>query len=87
MWAISRSTLGIFFQTTHVAERIIQSIVGSAKARFYKAEHIDTCEVYTNSLINTDSFYANFTNTTFQKIPIPLLARTMKKKFLHMNQK
>ena len=29
---ISRSTLGIFFQTTHVAEGIIQSIVGNAKA-------------------------------------------------------
>ena len=25
---------------------------------------------YTNSLVNADSFYANFTNTTFQKIPI-----------------
>ena len=24
---------------------------------------------YTNSLVNADSFYANFTNTTFQKEP------------------
>ena len=38
---------------------------------------------YTNSLVNADSFYANFTNTTFQKIPIPHLTRTMKRKFLH----
>ena len=30
-----------------------------------------------------DSFYANFTNMTFQKIPIPHLTRTMKQKFLH----
>ena len=28
---------------------------------------------YTNSLVNADSFYANLTNTTFQKIPIPHL--------------
>ena len=34
--------------------------------------------MYTNSLVNANSFYANlfyanFTNTTFQKIPIPHL--------------
>ena len=29
--------------------------------------------VYTNSLVNANLFYANFTNTTFQKIPIPHL--------------
>ena len=28
---------------------------------------------YTNSLLNADSFYANFTDTNFQKIPIPHL--------------
>ena len=33
---------------------------------------------YTNSLVNSISFYANFTITTFQKIPIPYLTRTMK---------
>ena len=38
---------------------------------------------WTNSLVNADSFYANFTNTTFQKIPIPYLTLTMKQKFLH----
>ena len=27
--------------------------------------------LYTNSLVNADSFYANFTNTHFQKVPIP----------------
>ena len=37
----------------------------------------------TNSLVNADSFYANFTNTTFQKIPIPHLTHTMQQKFLH----
>ena len=26
---------------------------------------------YTNSLVNADLFYVNFTNMTFQKIPIP----------------
>ena len=30
------------------------------------------------------SFYANFTNTTFQKILIPHLKRTLKQKFLHL---
>ena len=30
---------------------------------------------YTNSLFYKDLFYANFMNTTFQKIPIPHLAR------------
>ena len=33
---------------------------------------------YTNSFVNADSFYANLTNTTFHKIPIPPLTRTMK---------
>ena len=42
--------------------------------------------MYTNSLVNTDSFYMNFTNTTFQKIPIPHLTRTMKQKFLHLHE-
>ena len=39
--------------------------------------------MYTNSLVNADSFYANFNNTTFQKVPIPHLTRPMKQKFLH----
>ena len=39
---------------------------------------------YTNSLVNADSFYGNFTNTTFQKNPIPHLTRIMKQKFLHL---
>ena len=30
---------------------------------------------YTNSLVNVDLFYANFTYTTFQKISIPHLTR------------
>ena len=29
----------------------------------------DRKEIYTNSLVNADLFYANFTNTTFQKEP------------------
>ena len=32
---------------------------------------------YTNSLVNGDSSYKNFTNTTFQKFPISHLTRTM----------
>ena len=34
-------------------------------------------KVYTNSLVKADSFYANFTDTTFQKIHIPHLIRTV----------
>jgi hypothetical protein len=42
-----------------------------------------TYDDYTDSLVNADSFYANFTDTNFQKIPIPHIKRTMKQKFLH----
>ena len=31
--------------------------------------------------VNADTFYANFTNTTCKKIPIPHLTRTMKQFF------
>ena len=41
------------------------------------------CFLYTKSLVNINSFYTNFTNTHFQKDPIPHLTRTMKQKFLH----
>ena len=34
--------------------------------------HLLHCK-YTNSLVNSDSFYVNFNNTTFQKISIPHL--------------
>ena len=39
--------------------------------------------MYTKSLVNTNSFYTNFTNTHFQKVLILHLTRTMKQKFLH----
>ena len=42
---------------------------------------------YTKSLVNTNSFYKNFTNRHFQKVPIPHLTRTMKQKFLHPEPK
>ena len=38
---------------------------------------------YTKSLVNTYSFYKDFTNTHFQNIPIPHLTHTTKQKFLH----
>ena len=38
---------------------------------------------YTKSLVNTNSFYTNFTNMHFQKVHIPHLTRTIKQKFLH----
>ena len=37
---------------------------------------------YTKSLVNTNSFCTNFTNTHFQKVPMPHLTRSMKQKFL-----
>ena len=33
---------------------------------------------FTNSLVNADFVYANFTNLTFQKVTIPHLTHTMK---------
>ena len=39
--------------------------------------------IYTNSLVNAKSFYANFTNMIFQNVPIPHLTLTMKQKLLH----
>ena len=39
--------------------------------------------MYNNSLLNADSFYVNFTNANFQKIPISHLPHPMKQKFLH----
>ena len=38
---------------------------------------------YTESLVNTNLVYTNFTNTHFQKDPIPHLTRTMEQEFLH----
>ena len=43
---------------------------------------ISSTSSYTNSLDNANSFDANFTNSTFQKIPIYHLTHTMKKKSL-----
>ena len=36
-----------------------------------------------NNFSNPDSFYENFTNTTFRKIPIPHLTPPMRQKFFH----
>ena len=48
--------------------------------QLYKPVILDTKFVlclYTKSLVNTNSVYTNFTNTHFQKVPIPHLTRTM----------
>ena len=39
-------------------------------------------QIYTNSF---NSFYANFSNTRFQKVPSPHLKLTIKQKFLHLD--
>ena len=39
--------------------------------------------VYTNSLVNTDSFYANLSNKNFQKILTFQLTSIMNQKFFH----
>ena len=36
------------------------------------------------SLVKADSFYANFTNLTFQKIPIPHLTHTIETGILNL---
>ena len=40
---------------------------------------VEMAKDYTNSLVNADLFYANFTN---KRNPIPRLTRTMKQKVL-----
>ena len=51
--------------------------------RLYKKCVTEKRTKYTKSLVNTNLVYTNFTNTHFQKVPIPHLTRTMKQKFLH----
>ena len=59
------------------------------KSYGFEKKLVDSCQAptrscqYTKSLVNMNSFYTNFTNTHFQKVPIPHLTRTMKQKFLH----
>ena len=43
----------------------------------------DCGSAITNSLVKAELFYANFTNATFQKIPIPHLKPTKIQKFHH----
>ena len=50
---------------------------------FRRIEICNVFKMYTNSLVTTDLFYANFTKTTFQNIPIPHLTPTMKQRVLH----
>ena len=49
----------------------------------FDTTNVSQLKWYTNSLVNADSFYANFTNKTFQMKPIPHLTCTMKQKVLH----
>ena len=43
---------------------------------------IEFTKLYANFLVTAGSLYANFTNKTFQKIPISLLTSIVKQKFL-----
>ena len=68
----------------HLSQKVIQSwmytIGTNCFSKFFLLKKIQT---YTNSLVNADLFYVNFTNMTFQKNPIPHLTLTMTKKFPH----
>ena len=50
---------------------------------FRSENQMSSSNLYYKSLVNANSFYVNFINTHFQKVPIPHLTRTMKQKFLH----
>ena len=62
-------------------DRVFKDLICSAPRRAWKPEEENP--MYTKSLVNTNSFNTNFTNTHFRKVPIPHLTRTMKHKFLH----
>ena len=70
-------------RTEHIEEDTIW--VGWKMGTLWKFQDMDIrgWNIYTKSLVNTNLFYMNFTNTHFQKVPIPHLTRTMKQKFLH----
>ena len=55
--------------------KILLFVWGVIKSKYESSIHFK----YTNSLVNVDLFYANFTNTVFQKIPILHLTNNMKK--------
>ena len=44
----------------------------------FKVVTLHYTNTYNNSSVNTNLIYANFTNTQFEKVPIPHLAWTMK---------
>ena len=85
--ALWQKVTGILIMTVVGPPCLCQSIQGKIKS--VDADETVTFHskklllLYTNSLVNADSFYTNFTNMTIQKIPISHLTRTMKHKSLH----
>ena len=80
----SFGSLPLFLHSKYLKSYVIIRITNKgvlASTNFYSLIYFHN--KYTNSLVNADWFYANFTNTTFHKIPIPHLIRTMKQKSLH----
>ena len=76
----TKNILGIAHPKHYIlllVSRILEGNLG------YFALVVASNQIYTKSLVNTNSFYTNFTNTHFQKVPIPHLTRTMKQKFFH----
>ena len=84
--ALWQKVTGILIMTVVGPPCLCQSIQGKIKS--VDADETVTFHnkklllLYSNSLVNVDSFYTNFTKATFQKIPIPHLTCTMKHKFL-----
>ena len=77
--------LRIFVVSSNKSTRTFHHIKNSANYESFQLWFLTQIDINisTNSLVNADSLYANFSNTTFQKVPIPHLKRPMKQKFLH----
>ena len=48
---------------------IVLILISPSTCYFNPVKIVWGMKIYINSLVKTDSFYSNFTNTTFQKIP------------------
>ena len=75
-----RSMLGITKKNPLWLKIIVVWIIEFPREGYKIRKILGQKSTYTKSLVNANSFYANFTNTTFQKSPIPHLTCTMKQK-------
>ena len=80
-WEFAKFLQRIYSSSEKSEQFLVTECFLTCSLRFLISNELE--QLYTKSLVNTNSFYTNFTNTHFQKVPIPHLTRTMKQKFLH----